>query len=251
MTTQNTPVPQAVDLARSLRLRPAGERGMANHGWLKSAHSFSFASYHDPEHLQFESLRVINDDQVAPGRGFGEHPHRDAEIFSYVLEGALEHRDSLGNGSVVTAGGVQYMSAGSGVMHSEFNPSATDSVRFLQVWLLPSSAGGQPRYATKQISPSDKRGRLKLFLSPEGRDDSMQIKANADVYAALLDGSECIDFDLHVGRRGWIQAARGALSVNGQALSEGDGLAIDDSGRLYMSDGDNAEFLLFDMEALP
>lgn len=236
-------------LAAGMILRPAAERGSADHGWLKSAHTFSFSNYHDPAHVQFESLRVINDDEVAAGRGFGAHPHRDAEIFSYVLEGALEHRDSMGNGSTVTAGGVQYMSAGRGVQHSEFNPSATERVRFLQIWLLPNVTGGEPRYETLQISEADKDGRLCLFLSSDGRGSSMHIKANVDVYAALVRATQEIKFNLPEGRSAWIQVARGALSVNGQRLEQGDGLAITGSGLVHMNNGDDAEVLLFDLEA--
>ncbi|MGB0577490.1 MAG: pirin family protein [Alphaproteobacteria bacterium] len=222
---------------------------MADHGWLQSAHSFSFADYHDPHHVQFENLRVINDDLVAAGKGFGEHPHRDFEIFSYILEGALEHKDSMGNGSIVPAGGVQYMSAGSGVTHSEFNPSATERVRLLQIWLLPNVMGEAPQYDTLQIADADKDGRLKLFLSPDGRDGSIQFKANADIYAATLTGDQMMDFDLRGGRRGWTQVARGSLTVNGQALHEGDGLAVTESGVLQFTDGKDAEILLFDLEA--
>jgi len=238
-----------VTLSTGLTLRPANERGQADHGWLKSAHTFSFANYHDPAHMQFENLRVINDDEVAAGRGFGAHPHRDAEIFSYVLEGALEHKDSMGNGSTVTGGGIQYMSAGTGVQHSEFNPSTTDRVRFLQIWLLPNVTGHPPRYETLQISDAEKDGQLKLFLSAGGRDGSMHINANADIYAATLDESQSIDFTLREGRRGWVQVARGALQVNGQPLSKGDGLAITESGGLSLSHGNNAEIILFDLEA--
>jgi redox-sensitive bicupin YhaK (pirin superfamily) len=231
-------------------LRPADERGQADHGWLKSAHSFSFANYHDPAHVHFESLRVINDDEVAAGQGFGVHPHRDAEIFSYVLEGALEHKDSMGNGSTVAEGGIQYMSAGAGVQHSEFNPSATERVRFLQIWLMPNITGQSPRYETLQISDTEKDGKLKLFLSADGRDGSMQINANADIYAATLNGSQSIDFLVQEGRRSWIQVARGALEVNGLSLSKGDGLAVTESGGLSLRNGNNAEIILFDLEAL-
>jgi redox-sensitive bicupin YhaK (pirin superfamily) len=236
-------------LAGGLRLRPAGERGMADLGWLHSAHSFSFADYQDPDHVQFENLWVINDDQVAAGKGFGEHPHRDFEIFSYVLEGELEHKDSMGNGSTVPAGGVQYMSTGAGVTHSEFNPSATNRVRLLQIWLLPNVLGEAPCYDTLQIPAADKDGRLKLFLSPNGRDGSIQFKASADIHAATLSGDQAIDFNLRNGRRGWIQVARGSLMVNGQELEKGDGLAVSESGLLQFSNGEGAEFILFDMEA--
>ena len=236
-------------LAGGLCLRPAGKRGMADHGWLQSAHSFSFADYHDPQHVQFENLRVINDDIVSPGKGFSEHLHRDFEIFSYVLEGKLEHKDSMGNGSIVPAGGVQYMSAGSGVTHSEFNPSETDRVRLLQIWLLPNVFGEAPCYDTLQIAPAAKDGKLKLFLSPDGRDGSIQFKASADIYATTLSDDQAIYFDLHDGRRGWIQVARGSLTVNGQELQKGDGLAATESGLLEFSNGEDAEIILFDMEA--
>lgn len=233
----------------TLRLtkRPADERGQANFGWLKSAHSFSFGSYYDPAHEQFGNLRVINDDEVEGGRGFGEHPHQNAEIFSYVLSGALEHRDSMGNGSVVGAGGVQYMSAGSGVTHSEFNPSQTEPMRFLQVWLLPDRRNTPPAYDTRDLAPADKDGKLKLFLSPDGQDGSMITQADARVYAATLDGAQQIDVELVAGRKAWVQVARGSLKVNGAPLERGDGLAIDGSGQLTLSDGEAAEILYFDL----
>ncbi len=237
------------EAASGLTLRPAAQRGMADHGWLKSAHTFSFASYYDLAHLQFNNLRVINDDEVAAGRGFGAHPHQDAEIFSYVLEGALEHKDSMGNGSTVTAGGVQYMSAGTGVQHSEYNPSQTERVRFLQVWLRPNTTGEPPHYATQQIANADKDGKLHLFLSADGRDGSMRIKADADIYAATLHGTQLINFDLLPNRQCWIQVARGTLVVNDQPLSPGDGLAITRAGNIILGDGDRAEILLFDLEA--
>lgn len=233
-----------------LRLRRAGDRGQADHGWLKSAHSFSFAGYNDPAHVHFESLRVINDDRVAGGHGFPAHPHRDFEIFSYVLDGALEHRDSLGNGSVVKAGGVQYMSAGSGVTHSEFNPSHSEPVHFLQVWLIPDELGSAPRYQTLDIRSEEKRGKLRLFLSADGRGGSIAARQDVAVYAGLLDGAEVVDHEIADGRKGWIQVARGSLAVNGVRLGEGDGLAVEESGRLRFSDGDDAEFLLFDLAPL-
>ena len=248
MTQQAIHKDKAETLAGGFKLRRADERGMANHGWLKSAHSFSFANYYDPKHMQFESLRVINDDQVAAGQGFGEHPHRDAEIFSYVLEGALEHKDSMGNGSVVKAGGVQYMSAGRGVTHSEFNPSQTEPVKFLQIWLLPNQQGGTPRYDTLDIKPADKDGKLKLFLSKDGRDGSMLIHADADIYAATLNGSQRIETRLPHGRKGWVQVAKGALTVNGQSLRKGDGLSISEAGKIVFEKGDSAELIYFDLE---
>ena len=246
--TNTTTIETTTPLAGGLKRRPAAERGHANHGWLKSAHSFSFANYHDPEHVQFESLRVINDDQVAAGAGFPTHPHQDAEIFSYVLKGALEHKDSMGNGSVVKAGGVQYMSAGSGVRHSEFNPSSEEEVRFLQIWLLPNATGGTPRYDTLDISDEEKDGKLKLFLSKDGRDGSMPIKSDADIYAATLKGDQQISAELQVGHKAWVQVARGSLTVNGERLERGDGLAITKAGRIDFTEGADAEFIYFDLE---
>jgi redox-sensitive bicupin YhaK (pirin superfamily) len=229
--------------------RPANERGKADHGWLKSNHSFSFGDYHDPRYMGFGNLRVINDDRVEGGKGFGQHPHQNAEIFSYVLEGALEHKDTLGNGSVVAAGGVQYMSAGSGVSHSEFNPSQTDPMRFLQIWLIPAQENTAPRYETMEIEAAEKMGQLKLFLSHDGREGSMRTEADASVYAATLDGDQEAKFTLASPRKGWVQMAEGSIKVNGQTLSKGDGLAIDGEGLLSFSDGDKAEFLLFDLAA--
>lgn len=233
--------------ALKLTKRPAQDRGRADFGWLKSAHSFSFGQYHDPAHMGFGNLRVINDDLVAGGMGFGEHPHRNAEIFSYVMGGALEHKDSMGNGSVVGAGGVQYMSAGSGVTHSEFNPSKTEEMRFLQVWLLPADPNTTPAYDTMDLSPADKDGKLKLFLSPDGQDGSMVTKADAKVFAATLSGDQKITSALAAGRKGWVQVADGALEVNGVALAKGDGLAIEGSGDLSFENGHDAEFLVFDL----
>ena len=236
-------------LADGLVHRPASERGHADHGWLKSAHSFSFANYYDPDHMQFENLRVINDDQVAAGAGFPTHPHKDAEIFSYVLKGALEHKDSMGNGSVVSAGGVQYMSAGSGVRHSEFNPSPQEEVRFLQIWLLPNATGGAPRYDTMDIAEDEKSGQLKLFLSRDGRDGSMLIKSDADIYAATLTEDQQISTMLNSGSKAWVQVARGALTVNGVRLKRGDGLAISEPGRIDFADGADAEIIYFDLHS--
>lgn len=230
-----------------LSVRPAGDRGQADFGWLKSAHSFSFGQYFDPQHMGFGNLRVINDDLVAGGKGFGQHPHKNAEIFSYVLDGALEHKDSMGNGSVVSAGGVQYMSAGSGVTHSEFNPSQTEEMRFLQIWLLPAEENTEPAYDTIDLSSEDKSGKLKLFLSPDGRDGSMTTKADASVYAATLNGEQTLSTDLQPKRKGWVQVADGSLEVNGIALSKGDGLAIEGSGSLTFDKGNKAEILYFDL----
>lgn len=234
--------------ATALTRRPAAERGHVDLGWLKSAHTFSFGSYYDPKHVQFEALRVINDDEVVGGAGFPMHGHTDAEIFSYVLEGALAHEDTLGNGSTVGAGGVQYMSAGSGVRHSEFNPSETDTMRFLQIWLLPNETGASPKYDTLDISPEDKDGKFKLFLSKDGRDGSMHIRANADIYAATLSGAQALDYTLAPNHRGWVQVAKGELIVNGVELKRGDGLAIEDHGVVEFRSGQNAEIIFFDLE---
>jgi redox-sensitive bicupin YhaK (pirin superfamily) len=227
--------------------RPADERGKADFGWLKSSHSFSFGQYHDPKHLGFGNLIVINDDAVAGGKGFGAHPHKNAEIFSYVLGGALEHRDSMGNGSVVAEGGVQYMSAGSGVTHSEFNPSQTDEMRFLQVWLQPEVENTKPAYDTVDLTSADKDGKLKLFLSQGGGDGSMTTQADASVYAATLNKSQVITHDLPAGRKGWVQVADGTVRVNEVELNKGDGLAIEGSGTLVFDQGRDAEFLFFDL----
>ena len=238
------PVPQD-----ALRLRPAEARGHADHGWLRSAHSFSFANYHDPAHMGFEALRVINDDRVAPGGGFPTHPHRDAEIFSYVLDGALAHRDTLGTASTVTAGGVQFMTAGSGVAHSEFNASDQAPVRFLQVWLLPKVAGAPPRYETSQPSAADKAGRLVPIVTEDGAAGGIATHAPADVYAGTFDGADQrTEFVVRGGRRAWVQVARGSLTVNGERLAEGDGLAVMADGLLTFADGRDAEVLLFDLQ---
>lgn len=234
-------------LASEFKIRRASDRKFTDHGWLKSYFSFSFADYFDPDYTQFESLRVINDDVIAPGGGFPLHPHRNFEIFSYVLEGALAHKDTMGNSSVVTAGGVQYMSAGSGVRHSEYNPSSHTQTRLLQIWLLPNTENEAPRYETHDILDEEKDGRFKLFLSKDGRNGSMKIKADADIYAATLNEEQALSFDMPAGHKAWVQIAKGSVSVNGMALSEGDGLAVNQSGRLDFTRGEKAEFLLFDL----
>lgn len=239
----NTDMP----LASGLRHRPADERGMANHGWLNSAFSFSFANYFDPAHMGFANLRVINDDQIMPGRGFGEHPHDNAEIFSYVVEGALAHKDTMRNSSTVSAGGIQYMSAGSGVRHSEFNPSDDTPVHLLQVWLLPNQEGGEPRYETMDLAPADKDGQLKLFLSPDGRDGSLAMRADGLIHAGTFDGDQTAETILPEGHQAWVQVVRGSLDVNGQRLEAGDGLAITKGGRIVVSQGIDAEILYFDL----
>ena len=243
----NTDTLNETPLASGFRRRPAHERGAADHGWLRSAFSFSFANYYDPENMGFANLRVINDDQIMPGRGFGEHPHKNAEIFSYIIGGSLAHKDTMRNSSTVTAGGVQYMSAGSGVRHSEFNPSNDTPVHFLQVWLLPNQDGGEPRYDTLDLSPDDTSGTLKLFLSPDGRDGSLAMRADGLIYAGTFDGDQSADAVLPEGHQGWIQVAKGSLDVNGQRLDAGDGLAISKGGRLVFSQGFEAEVLYFDL----
>ncbi len=245
MTTPARTIP-----AEALVRRPADGRGGADHGWLKTKHSFSFANYYDPKNVHFEALRVINDDYIAGGGGFPMHPHQDFEIFSYVLEGALQHRDSMGNGSIVSAGGIQYMTAGRGVRHSEFNPSDTDTTHILQIWLMPKVRGAEPRYETRDLSEAEKRGQLALFISEDGRDGSIETLAPAEVYAGLFDGDEATSFTLKEGRSGYLHVASGAVSVNGQHLEAGDALEIHAAGELTISDGAHAEVLLFDLAKL-
>lgn len=228
-------------------LRVASERGRSNHGWLDSAHTFSFSSYYDSRHMGFGPLRVINDDRVTPGAGFGTHGHRDMEIISYVLEGALAHRDSLGNGSVIQPGDVQRMSAGTGIQHSEFNHSQVDPVHFLQIWIVPDRTGYPPSYEQKYYDAADKRGRLRLVASRDGREGSVSLHQDVDLYAALLDGEDAVEFELRGDRLAWLQVARGEVWVDGRELSAGDGLAIDQPGRLRLDRARSAEVLLFDM----
>jgi len=230
-----------------MELRRSEERGHADHGWLKSFHSFSFAEYRDPAHLGFGALRVINEDRVQPGTGFGTHGHRDMEIISYVLEGALEHKDSLGNGSVIRPGSVQRMSAGTGVRHSEYNPSASEDVHFLQIWLEPAVRGAAPSYEEKLFDAASKRGRLRLVASPDGREDSVTIHQDALVYAALLDGAEAAVHAPAKGRRAYVHVARGEVSVNGQALRAGDALKATGEREIRLEAGRGAEVLLFDL----
>ena len=231
-------------------LRAASERGRSNHGWLDSAHTFSFSSYYDPRHMGFGPLRVINDDRVVAGAGFETHGHRDMEIISYVLEGALAHQDSLGNGSVIRPGDVQRMSAGTGIQHSEFNHSSTEPVHFLQIWIVPDQVGYAPGYEQKYFSAEEKRGRLRLVASRDGREGSVSLHQDAKVYAALLDGNDAVEFALNSGRLAWIQVARGELRVDGQPLREGDGLALDEPGHVRLDGARAAEVLLFDLPAV-
>lgn len=230
-----------------LTLRKATDRGLANHGWLKSFHTFSFASYRNPQEQGFSDLLVINDDRVAAGKGFGQHPHRDMEIFSYVLEGALEHKDTLGTGSVIRPGDVQLMSTGSGVAHSEYNHSADRPVHFLQIWIVPDTTGAKPRYQQEHFSPEKKRGRLQLIISPDGAHGSLRVRQDARVYAALIDGQERASVTLANNRYAYVHVARGQVELNGLALQEGDGIRVRDEHTLTLSHGVDAEVLVFDL----
>jgi len=231
----------------STMLRKSEERGHANHGWLDSFHSFSFADYYDPRFLGFRSLRVINEDRVQPGQGFGRHGHRDMEIITYILEGALEHKDSMGNGSIIRPGDVQRMSAGSGVVHSEFNASREAVVHFMQIWIEPDVDGIAPGYEEKHFDAASKRGRLRLIASPDGRDGSVVVHQDAAVYAVLLDGTERVAHELAAGRGAYVQVARGKVVVNGQPLVAGDALQTEHAGEIVLEKGERAELLLFDL----
>jgi redox-sensitive bicupin YhaK (pirin superfamily) len=240
-----------------ITLRRSADRGFADHGWLKSFHSFSFADYHDPAHMGVGNLRVINEDRIAPGTGFGTHGHRDMEIVSYVLEGALAHKDSMGNGAaggahagVIRPGDVQRMSAGTGVMHSELNHETAGETHFLQIWILPRARGIAPGYEQKHFDAAAKRGRLALVASPDGRDGSVTIHADASIRAALIDADERVETALDPARIGYVFVARGAVHVNGQALRQGDAARIDGESRLVLDHADAAEVLLFDLAPL-
>jgi quercetin 2,3-dioxygenase len=230
-----------------LTLRKAEERGHANHGWLDSYHTFSFASYYDPAHMGFRSLRVINQDRVQGGMGFGTHPHKDMEIISYVLEGALEHKDSMGNGSVIQAGEVQRLTAGTGITHSEFNHSKTDRAHFLQIWLLPSQENLEPGYEQKHYSAAEKRDRLLLIASSDGRDGSVTVNQDISLYATVLSNGAQVSHAVEPGRHAWVQVAQGKALLNGQTIREGDGIAISQAGDLNLVGVDNAEVLVFDL----
>jgi len=227
-------------------VRRSVERGFADHGWLRSFHTFSFADYHDPKHMGFGALRVINEDRVRPGAGFGTHGHRDMEIISYVLEGALAHKDSMGTGSVIVPGDVQRMSAGRGVTHSEFNHDQKDVTHFLQIWIEPAARGIAPSYEQKHFAPEDKRGRLRLIASPDGADGSVTIHQDARLYAGLFDGAERAEHAPAKGRRAYVHVARGKIVVNGTALEAGDALKTD-APRIVFEKGEDAEVLLFDL----
>jgi len=227
--------------------RPAAERGHENHGWLDSRHTFSFADYYDPAHMGFRALRVVNEDRVEPGHGFGAHGHREMEIVSYVLEGALRHDDSTGVGSVIRPGDVQRMSAGTGVRHSERNLSADEPVHFLQIWLLPNARGVAPSYEQKSFQEAEKRGRLRLVASPDGRDGSVSLHADVSLYAGLFDAGESAELSLQLGRHAWVQLARGAALVNGVALGPGDGAALSEEPSVRINGVAGAELLVFDL----
>ena len=230
-----------------LEIRKSNERGFADHGWLRAFHSFSFAEYHDPENMGFASLRVINEDRVQPGKGFGTHGHRDMEIITYILEGALAHKDNMGNGSTIVPGDVQRMSAGKGVMHSEFNASQSELVHLLQIWIEPNVTGIPPSYEEKHFDPASKRGRLRLIASPDAREGSVKIHQDATVHAALVDGDERASHALAPGRKAYVHVALGKLTVNGRQLEAGDALKAAGMAEIVLEKGDQAEVILFDL----
>jgi redox-sensitive bicupin YhaK (pirin superfamily) len=230
-----------------MTLRRAADRGHANHGWLDTHHTFSFADYYDPAHMGFRTLRVINEDRVAPGQGFGTHPHRDMEIISYVLEGGLQHQDSMGTGAVIRPGEVQRMSAGTGVLHSEFNASKQEPVHFLQIWLVPAKRGLAPSYEQKAFAPAELGGRFRLVASPDGRDGSVTLNTDAALYAGRFDRGASGEFRLAPGRHAWVHVARGTARLNGQLLGAGDGAALSDEAAVRIEGVDASEVLLFDL----
>ncbi|MCC3415688.1 MAG: pirin family protein [Microcoleus sp. PH2017_29_MFU_D_A] len=230
-----------------IAVRKSEARGHANHGWLDSYHTFSFANYYDRNYMNFRSLRVINEDVVNPGKGFGTHGHSDMEIITYVLEGALEHKDSLGTGAVIKPGEVQRMSAGTGIQHSEFNPSQTDRVHLLQIWLLPDTNGLEPSYEQRDFPLTERRGKLRLVAARDARDGAVKVHQDVDLYAAVLDKNSRVSHVLQPNRHAWIQVARGAVLLNGLTLEKGDGAAVSDEAELVIEAAEDAEFLLFDL----
>ena len=230
-----------------ITLRPNEERGGADHGWLKTRHTFSFNTYHDPKHVHFRSLRVINEDWVASGQGFGTHPHDNMEIITYVLEGALEHKDSLGTGSIIRPGDAQRMSAGTGILHSEFNHSKTEDVHLLQIWIMPNQRNVAPGYEQKTFPASEKQGKLRVIAAPDGRDGAVSIHADANLYVSLLKPGEKVQHTLAAGRSAWLQVAKGEVELNGHAMKQGDGAAVSDESKLEIASGTDAEILLFDL----
>ncbi len=230
-----------------LTIRKAEDRGHANHGWLNTYHTFSFANYYEPKHMGFRALRVINEDRVSPGNGFGTHGHKNMEIITYVLEGALEHKDSIGTGSVIQPGEVQRMSAGTGILHSEFNHSKTDSVHFLQIWLLPEKEGLPPSYEQRNFSPAKTPGKLHLVAARDGRDAAVTVHQDVDLYAAVLEPGDRVSHSLQSQRHAWVQVARGAITLNGLSLDKGDGAAISEETDVVIEATTDAEILLFDL----
>lgn len=230
-----------------LRIRKSAERGHADHRWLDTYHTFSFAGYYDPKHMGFRDLRVINEDRVQPKQGFPTHPHRDMEIITYVLEGALEHKDSMGNGSVIRPGEVQRMSAGTGITHSEFNHSGSERVHFLQIWIVPGKNGVAPGYEQTFFPDDEKRKNLRLIASQDGRNGSVTVNQDVNLYAALLEQGEAIEHVVSSGRHAWLQVARGSVQVNGHQLEQGDGVAVSDENQLILTGKEKAELLLFDL----
>jgi redox-sensitive bicupin YhaK (pirin superfamily) len=230
-----------------LTIRKAEDRGHANHGWLDSYHTFSFANYYDPNHMEFRALRVINEDRVSPGAGFGTHGHRDMEILTYVLEGALEHKDSIGTGSVIKPGDVQRMSAGTGIQHSEFNHSKTDSVHFLQIWLLPEKKGLPASYEQREFGLAQNPGKLHLVAARDGREGAITVHQDVDLYAAVLEPNQRVAYTLQAQRYAWVQVARGEITLNGLPLDKGDGAAISDETDIVIEARTDAEILLFDL----
>ncbi len=228
-------------------VRTSNDRGHANHGWLDSRFTFSFSDYYDPQHVQFRTLRVMNDDRIAGGGGFPTHPHRDMEIVTYVLEGALAHKDSMGNGSVIKPGDVQYMSAGTGVAHSEFNASDSEPAHLYQIWMFPDRQGYKPAYDQKHFTDADKRGKLRLVVSPDGRDGSVQIRQDNELYATVLAPGESVEHALKPDRHAYVQVARGSVTLNGEPLEAGDGAAISAEKSLQLAGVNDAEVLLFDL----
>ena len=230
-----------------ITLRRASQRGHANHGWLDTYHTFSFADYQDPNHMRFRALRVMNEDRIAPGAGFGTHPHRDMEIVTYVLSGALEHRDSMGHGEILRAGELQRMSAGSGITHSEFNPSTTDQVHLYQIWLFPERKGGAPSYEQKQFPLAERHNQLRLIASPDARLGSLRIQQDANLFLAQLDSGTRLQHPVTADRHAWLQVLRGSISINGNDLSAGDGAAVSEERSLDIVAHDEAEIMLFDL----
>ena len=230
-----------------IHVRKSADRGHADHGWLDSRFTFSFADYYDPQHVHFRTLRVMNDDHIAGGGGFPTHPHHDMEIVTYVLEGALHHRDSMGSGSIIRPGDVQYMSAGTGVTHSEFNASEKEAVHLYQIWMFPDRKGYEPIYGQKHFAEAEKRGKLRLVVSPDGRDGSVQIRQDNELYATLLKPDDTVKHELKPQRHAYVQVARGSVTLNGQALETGDGTAISEERSIELAGVQDAEVLLFDL----